>query len=124
MDSWLIWKLTGGAAHVTDYSNASRTMLFNIRTLRWDEDLCKLLDIPMNLLPQPVPSCGNWGAVARHLPGLESLEGIPICGGAGDQPAALFGQSCFAPGQAKNTYGTGCFTLMNVGTRRAVPGGW
>ena len=115
VDSWLIWQLSGGAVHVTDYSNASRTMLFNIHTLRWDEELCKLLDIPMSILPRPVPNSEVYGSVARDLPELEGLAGIPICGSIGDQPAALFGQGCFRPGQAKNTYGTGCFTLMNVG---------
>ena len=100
---------------MTDYSNASRTMLFNIHTLRWDEELCKLLDIPMSILPRPVPNSEIYGSVARDLPELEGLAGIPICGSIGDQPAALFGQGCFRPGQAKNTYGTGCFTLMNVG---------
>ena len=115
VDTWLIWNLTGGKAHVTDYSNASRTMLFNIHTLRWDEDLCRLLDIPMSMLPQPVPSSQQYGCIAENIPGLEDLAGIPICGSAGDQAAALFGQACVAPGQAKNTYGTGCFTLMNVG---------
>ena len=116
VDTWLIWKLTGGKAHVTDYSNASRTMLFNINTLDWDEDLCRLLNIPMCMLPQPVPSSQQYGCIAKDIPGLENLAGIPICGSAGDQAAALFGQACFAPGQAKNTYGTGCFTLMNVGS--------
>ena len=115
VDSWLIWNLTGGAAHVTDYSNASRTMLFNIHTLQWDADLCAALDIPLSLLPEPLPNCHTYGTVAPGIPGLEDLAGIPICGSAGDQPAALFGQACFTPGQAKNTYGTGCFTLMNVG---------
>ena len=115
VDSWLIWQLSGGAVHVTDYSNASRTMLFNIHTLRWDEELCKLLDIPMSILPRPVPNSEIYGSVARDLPELEGLAGIPICGSIGDQPAALFGQGCFHPGEAKNTYGTGCFTLMNVG---------
>ena len=115
VDSWLIWNLTGGRAHVTDYSNASRTMLFDIHRLRWDEELCRLMDVPMSLLPEPVPSCGPYGTVAEGLPGLEDLAGIPVCGSAGDQAAALFGQTCFAPGEAKNTYGTGCFTLMNVG---------
>ena len=115
VDSWLIWNLTGGRAHVTDCSNASRTMLFNLHTLQWDEDLCKLLEVPMNLLPRLVDSCGEYGRIAPDIPGLEALAGVPICGSAGDQPAALFGQACFAPGQAKNTYGTGCFTLMNVG---------
>ena len=115
VDSWLIWKLTGGAAHVTDFSNASRTMLFNIHTLQWDEELCAALDIPLSLLPQPQSNSEAYGVVAAGLPGLETMAGIPICGSAGDQAAALFGQGCFAPGQAKNTYGTGCFTLMNVG---------
>ncbi len=115
VDTWLIWQLTGGRVHVTDYSNASRTMLFNIHTLAWDEELCRLLGIPMALLPEPRPNSQVYGAVAEGLPGLEALAGIPICGSAGDQPAALFGQACFTPGQAKNTYGTGCFTLMNVG---------
>ena len=115
VDSWLIWNLTGGAAHVTDYSNASRTMLFNIHTLQWDEELCRALGIPASLLPEPLPNCHLYGRVAPDIPGLEDLAGIPICGSAGDQPAALFGQACFTPGQAKNTYGTGCFTLMNVG---------
>ena len=115
VDTWLIWKLTGGKAHVTDYSNASRTMLFNIHTLDWDEALCRALDIPMGLLPQPVGNAEPYGVVAGQIPGLEDLAGIPICGSAGDQPAALFGQGCFLPGQVKNTYGTGCFTLMNLG---------
>ena len=115
VDSWLIWNLTGGKVHVTDYSNASRTMLFNIHTLRWDQELCAALGIPMGLLPEPRSNSEVYGTVAADIPGLEYLAGIPICGSAGDQPAALFGQGCFTPGQAKNTYGTGCFTLMNVG---------
>nr|WP_325196327.1 glycerol kinase GlpK [uncultured Oscillibacter sp.] len=115
VDSWLIWQLTGGRVHVTDYSNASRTMLFNIHTLQWDGDLCRALGIPMQLLPEPRPNSEPYGVIAENIPGLEALAGIPICGSAGDQPAALFGQACFTPGQAKNTYGTGCFTLMNVG---------
>ncbi len=115
VDSWLIWNLTGGKVHVTDYSNASRTMLFNIHTLQWDEELCRALEVPLSLLPQPRPNSEVYGVVAPEIPGLEDLAGIPICGSAGDQPAALFGQACFTPGQAKNTYGTGCFTLMNVG---------
>ena len=115
VDSWLIWNLTGGAAHVTDYSNASRTMLFNIHTLQWDEALCRALGIPASLLPEPLPNCHLYGRVAPDIPGLEDLAGIPICGSAGDQPAALFGQACFTPGQAKNTYGTGCFLLMHTG---------
>ncbi|WP_297871762.1 glycerol kinase GlpK [uncultured Oscillibacter sp.] len=115
VDSWLIWNLTGGRVHVTDYSNASRTMLFNIRTLEWDRELCAALDVPLCLLPEPRPNSETYGTVAAGIPGLEALAGIPICGSAGDQAAALFGQACFAPGQAKNTYGTGCFTLMNIG---------
>lgn len=115
VDSWLIWNLTGGRVHVTDYSNASRTMLFNIRTLEWDRELCAALDVPLCLLPEPRPNSETYGTVAAGIPGLEALAGVPICGSAGDQAAALFGQACFAPGQAKNTYGTGCFTLMNIG---------
>ena len=115
VETWLIWKLTCGKIHVTDYSNASRTMMFNIHTLQWDEELCRALGIPASLLPEPLPNCHLYGRVAPDIPGLEDLAGIPICGSAGDQPAALFGQACFTPGQAKNTYGTGCFTLMNVG---------
>ena len=115
VDSWLIWNLTGGKAHVTDYSNASRTMLFNIHTLQWDPALCAALDIPMDLLPEPKSNSEVYGHLASGLPGLEDLAGIPVCGSAGDQQSALFGQACFIPGQAKNTYGTGCFTLMNVG---------
>ena len=115
VDSWLIWNLTGGKAHVTDHSNASRTMLFNIHTLEWDAELCDALEIPMSLLPKACSNSEVYGVVAEGIPGLEALAGIPICGSAGDQQAALFGQACFAPGQAKNTYGTGCFTLMNVG---------
>ena len=115
VDSWLIWNLTGGRVHVTDYSNASRTMLFDIDHLCWDQELCRLLNIPMEMLPTPVPSSMVYGTVAQGLHGLESLAGTPIAGSAGDQAAALFGQCCFAPGQAKNTFGTGCFTLLNIG---------
>ncbi|MCR5825053.1 MAG: glycerol kinase GlpK [Oscillospiraceae bacterium] len=115
VETWLIWKLTGGAAHVTDYSNASRTMLFNIHTLTWDEELCRLLDIPLCMLPRPVGNSEVYGVVAEGIEGLEALAGVPVCGAAGDQQSALFGQGCFERGQAKNTYGTGCFTLMNVG---------
>ena len=111
VDSWLIWKLTGGAAHVTDYSNASRTMLFNIHTLQWDQELLSLLDIPEAMLPQVLPSSQVYGHTLAQFFGAP----IPIAGAAGDQQAALFGQTCFAPGQAKNTYGTGCFLLMNTG---------
>ena len=117
VETWLIWKLTGGKAHVTDVSNASRTMLFNIHTMQWDEELCQMLRIPMCLLPEPVENSAHYGVVAQGIPGLERLAGIPVCGAAGDQQAALFGQGCFAAGEAKNTYGTGCFTLMNVGDK-------
>lgn len=118
VDSWLIWNLTGGKAHVTDYSNASRTMLFDIDKLCWDSELLQLLNIPEAMLPTPVPSSMVYGTIADNLRGLEALNGIPISGSAGDQAAALFGQGCFTPGQAKNTYGTGCFTLLNTGTER------
>ncbi len=118
VESWLIWTLTGGRAHVTDYSNASRTMLFDITHLTWDEDICRALDIPMCMLPQPVGNSEVYGTVAPGLGGLAPLAGIPICGAAGDQQAALFGQACFTPGMVKNTYGTGCFTLMNIGEKR------
>ena len=115
VETWLIWKLTGGKVHVTDVSNASRTMLFNIHTMTWDEELCALLRIPMSILPRPIENSGVFGHVAEGISGLEALAGIPIAGAAGDQQAALFGQGCFTAGDAKNTYGTGCFTLMNVG---------
>ena len=115
VDTWLIWNLTGGKIHVTDYSNASRTMLFNIHTLDWDEELCRMLDIPMCMLPAPVPNSCEYGKVEAHFPGLDELAGLPICGAAGDQQAALLGQGCIHPGEAKNTYGTGCFTMMNTG---------
>ena len=111
VDTWLIWKLTGGRVHVTDYSNASRTMLFNINTLDWDEELLRLMDIPRSMLPVPQPSSCVYGETDPAFFGGP----IPIAGTAGDQQAALFGQACFAPGQAKNTYGTGCFLLMNTG---------
>ena len=118
VETWLIWNLTGGKVHVTDYSNASRTMLFDVDNLCWDEVLCKKFDIPMSILPRPVPSSQVYGTVAPGILGLEQIEGVPISGAIGDQPAALFGQACFKPGQAKNTYGTGCFLLMNTGDRR------
>lgn len=118
VETWLIWNLTGGSVHVTDYSNASRTMLFDVDNLCWDKYLCDKLGIPMSILPEPVPSSKVYGRVSKGILGLEALEGIPICGAIGDQPAALFGQACFAPGQAKNTYGTGCFLLMNTGETR------
>ena len=111
VDSWLVWKLTGGKVHVTDYTNASRTMLYDIQNLRWDKRICDTLDIPMEMLPQVCPSSQIYGTV--NLQGVE----IPIAGIAGDQQAALFGQTCFDPGQAKNTYGTGCFLLMNTGDK-------
>lgn len=117
VDSWLIWNLTKGAAHVTDYSNASRTMLFNIHTLEWDKELCSKLGIPLAMLPQPLPSSFVYGTVAGGIPGLEKLEGVPISGAVGDQTGALFGQGCFDAGMMKNTYGTGCFFLMNTGSK-------
>ena len=113
VETWLIWKLTGGRAHVTDYSNASRTMLFNINTLDWDEEILAELNIPRSMLPKPLSSSGLFGTTAPSLLGGE----IPITGAAGDQQAALFGQTCFQPGEAKNTYGTGCFLLMNTGEK-------
>ena len=113
VESWLIWRLTG--QHVTDYTNASRTMLFDIHKLCWDEELCALLKIPMCMLPRPVGNSQVYGRVKSGIKGLERLAGVPVCGSAGDQQSALFGQGCFSAGQAKNTYGTGCFTLMNVG---------
>ena len=109
VDSWLIWKLTGGRVHATDRTNASRTMLYDIRNLRWDEHLCDLLRIPMAMLPEVRPSSGILGMA--EIGGAQ----IPIAGVAGDQQAALFGQACFDRGDAKNTYGTGCFLLMNTG---------
>lgn len=112
VETWLIWKLTKGAKHVTDYSNASRTMLFNIETLQWDEDICKILDIPMNMLPTPVSNSEIYGESASEFLG----GSIRISGAAGDQQAALFGQKCFKKGDMKNTYGTGCFLLMNTGS--------
>ncbi len=118
IDTWLIWNLTAGRVHVTDYSNASRTMLFDVDKLQWDSYLCEKLDIPMNILPRVAPSSEVYGAVAQGIPGIEALAGIPICSAIGDQQAALFGQACFSPGQAKNTYGTGCFLLMNTGKER------
>ena len=112
IDTWLIWKLSNGTTHITDFTNASRTMLFNIRTLRWDEELLALFDIPATLLPTVVPSSGT--AALCRLPEFGGRE-VPIMGVAGDQQAALFGQGCFASGHVKNTYGTGCFLLMNTG---------
>ncbi len=116
VDTWLIWKLTG--CHVTDYSNASRTMLFDVDKLCWDEKLCKELEVPMCMLPEVRPSSEVYGYVAEGILGLEELAGVPVASSIGDQPAALYGQACFEKGQAKNTYGTGCFLLMNTGNTR------
>ncbi|HYF82291.1 MAG TPA: glycerol kinase GlpK [Clostridia bacterium] len=113
IDTWLIWNLTKGKVHVTDYSNASRTMLFNIHDLAWDKDILKELNIPESVLPEAKPSSCVYG---NSDPGLFGVE-IPIAGAAGDQQAALFGQACYKPGMAKNTYGTGCFMLMNTGEK-------
>lgn len=110
VDTWLIWKLTGGKVHATDYTNASRTMLFNIKKLKWDKKLCDYFEIPMSLLPEVKKSSDYFGSIS--LFGYE----IPLTGVAGDQQAALFGQACFSPGDVKNTYGTGCFLLMNTGS--------
>jgi glycerol kinase len=114
VDSWLIWKLTGGRSHLTDYTNASRTMLYNISKLEWDSYLLEQMNIPASLLPGVMPSSGMFGYFQHenHL--------IPICGVAGDQQAALFGQACLEPGMVKNTYGTGCFMLMNTGNKKVT----
>jgi len=112
IDSWLVWKLSGGAVHITDYSNASRTLLFNIETLEWDQEILDILNIPNNLLPEVKASSMVYAKTKEQLFGAE----IPIAGIAGDQQAALFGQACHEPGMAKNTYGTGCFMLMNTGS--------
>jgi glycerol kinase len=116
IDSWLIWQLTSDSTHITDVSNASRTMLFNINTLTWDEDLLKLLRVPASMLPEVRPSSAVYGHVSTTL----GVGGVPIAGIAGDQQAALFGQMCLSPGLTKNTYGTGCFLLQNTGERPAV----
>lgn len=110
VDTWLMWKLTGGAVHATDYSNASRTMLYNIKELKWDEELLSLFDIPSEILPTVMPSSGIFGYTSKDILGAE----LPIGGVAGDQQAALFGQCCFGAGEMKNTYGTGAFLLMNT----------
>jgi glycerol kinase len=112
VDTWLVWKLTGGACHVTDVSNASRTMLFNIHTLQWDDELLRLFDIPASLLPSVRSSSEVYGQVSTSL----GIEQVPVAGIAGDQQAALFGQMCRTPGMSKNTYGTGCFLLQNIGS--------
>lgn len=116
VDSWLVWVLTGGLVHATDATNASRTMLYNIHEGRWDQELLRLFDIPMQMMPEVRPSAAYFGETS--YPGVPA--GIPICGVAGDQQAALFGQCCFEPGQAKNTYGTGCFLLMHTGAEAAL----
>jgi len=118
VDTWLIWNLTGGEIHATDYTNASRTMLFDIANLRWDERICSNLNIPRAMLPEVYPSSHVYGRVAGdpRLPAV--LAGVPIAGVAGDQQAALFGQACFNAGDVKNTYGTGCFMIMNTGRER------
>ena len=114
VDTWLLWNLTGGRVHATDYSNASRTMMYDIGALKWSDDILGELDVPRSVLPEVRPSSGVFGETA---PGV--LDGaIPVAGVAGDQQSALFGQTCFSPGDAKNTYGTGCFMLMNTGARR------
>jgi glycerol kinase len=113
VDTWLIWKLTGGEKYLTDVSNASRTMLFNIKTLHWDEELLEIFDIPRRILPEVKSSSEIYGEVSK----IEELKGVPIAGNAGDQQAALFGQLCFEKGLSKNTYGTGCFMLQNIGTK-------
>ncbi|MET0752857.1 MAG: glycerol kinase GlpK [Pyrinomonadaceae bacterium] len=112
VDTWLIWKLTGGEKYLTDVSNASRTMLFNIKTLDWDEELLEIFDIPRGILPEIKSSSEIYGEVSK----IEELKGVPVAGNAGDQQAALFGQLCFEKGLSKNTYGTGCFMLQNIGT--------
>jgi glycerol kinase len=113
VDTWLLWKLTGRGCHVTDVSNASRTMLFNIHTLSWDDELLRIFDVPRSLLPDVKPSSEVYGTVSGDL----GIDRLPIAGIAGDQQAALFGQMCRRPGMSKNTYGTGCFLLQNIGTK-------
>src|SRR5262249_26665032 len=112
VDAWLLWKLTARAHHVTDVSNASRTMLFNIHTLKWDDELLRLFGIPASMLPDVRSSSERYGDVSAEL----GIERVPVAGIAGDQQAALFGQMCRQPGMSKNTYGTGCFLLQNIGT--------
>jgi glycerol kinase len=111
VDAWLIWKLTGGSSHITDVTNASRTLLFNIHTLDWDDELLRIFDIPRSMMPKVVASSGECVKIGDLLPG------VPVCGIAGDQQAALFGQMCLRPGMVKNTYGTGCFMLMQTGEK-------
>ncbi len=114
VDTWLIWNLTRGKVHVTDYSNASRTMLYNIKELKWDDEILELLNIPKSMLPKVKPSSCIYGNTDEQM--LAGAQ-IPIAGCAGDQQSALFGQTCFEEGSAKNTYGTGCFMLMNTGEK-------
>lgn len=116
VDSWLVWKLTGGNRHVTDVSNASRTMLFNINTLKWDEELLDLLGVPASMMPEVRSSSEVYGTASSSV----FASGVPVAGIAGDQQAALFGQMCTEPGSVKNTYGTGCFLLMNTGTKPII----
>jgi len=116
VDSWLVWKLTGGAVHATDYTNASRTLLFDIHKHCWDKELCDLLGVPMAVLPDARGSMADFGRIQT----IPSLKGVPILGVAGDQQAALFGQACFEHGQMKNTYGTGCFVVMNTGQQAVI----
>ena len=117
IDSWLLWKLTGGEVHATDWSNASRTMLFDIRTLEWSEELCSVFGVPIEALPRPLPSASLFGETQTHVTGIAA----PITGVLGDQQAALFGQCCFKEGMSKNTYGTGSFVLTNVGDSPPPP---
>ena len=118
IDTWLIWKLSGGKAHVTDYSNASRTLMYNIYEQKWDDELLDILTVPKSMLPEVKPSSEVYAnTIPYHFFGFE----VPIAGAAGDQQAALFGQTCFEKGEAKNTYGTGCFMLMNTGEKALSP---
>src|SRR3954468_21080126 len=116
VDSWLVWQLTSDSTHITDVTNASRTMLFNINTLQWDEDLLALLGVPASMLPEVKSSSEIYGRVSTTL----GVENVPVAGIAGDQQAALFGQMCVSPGLTKNTYGTGCFLLQNTGEKPVV----
>ncbi len=116
IDSFLIWKLTGGKKHLTDATNASRTMLYNIRENQWDEDICRMLDIPMQMLPEVKNCADDFGETDKQIFGVN----IPISGVAGDQQAAAIGQACFKPGMLKSTYGTGCFLLLNTGNELVI----
>ncbi len=116
IDTWLIWKLTGGRVHATDYTNASRTLLFNITSKKWDAGLCRKLSVPTSMLPDVKKSIDHYGEITA----IKKLKGTPILGVAGDQQASLFGQTCFYPGEMKNTYGTGCFVVMNMGQKRCI----